>query len=103
MRFDGRGTNLHAVWDSGLIRSWPGGLDALRGAVAAGATRGTDASTPAQWAQESCRIVAAPGFYPSNHVLDDAYAERMDPVLVERLAAAARRLAAVLNAALGTG
>ncbi len=102
VRFDGRGTNLHAVWDSGLIRSWPGGLDALRGAVAAGvgASKGADTATPTQWAQESCQIVSAPAFYPSTHFLDHAYAGRMDPVLVDRLATAAMRLAAALNASL---
>ncbi|MBV8603080.1 MAG: S1/P1 nuclease [Pelomonas sp.] len=101
VQFDGRGTNLHSVWDSGLIRTWPGGLDALRAAVAAKLVKDGDAATPEQWAEESCRIVAAPGFYPSGHVLDAAYVERMDPVVVDRLAAGARRLAAVLNTTLG--
>ena len=101
VRFDGRGTNLHAVWDSGLIRTWPGGADALRAGVSAGAAKVTDTSTPAQWAQESCRIVAAPGFYPRGHVLGDEYAAQMDPVIVDRLAAAVSRLSAVLNTALG--
>lgn len=101
VQFDGRGTNLHALWDSGLIRTRPGGLDALRDAVSASLAKGGDASTPAQWAEESCRIVAGPGFYPSGRVLNASYAEGMDPVLVDRLAAAARRLASVLNDALG--
>ena len=26
----GRGTNLHSLWDSGMIRHWPSGLDELR-------------------------------------------------------------------------
>ena len=101
VRFDGRGTNLHAVWDSGLIQTWPGGPDALRAAVSSKLTKDAAASTPAQWAQESCRIVGAPGFYPRGHVLGDEYAAQMDPVAVDRLAAAASRLAQVLNASLG--
>ncbi len=101
VRFEGRGTNLHAVWDSGLIRAWPGGADALLAAVGAGAAKAADASTPAEWAEESCRIVAAAGFYPSGRGVDAAYAERMDPMLVGRMAAAASRLAALLNATLG--
>ena len=100
VQFAGRGTNLHSVWDSGLIRNWPGGLDALRAAVHAKAEAPEDSSAPAQWAEESCRAVSAPGFYPSGHVLDDAYVARMDPLVVERLAAASRRLAGVLNRAL---
>lgn len=58
----GRGTNLHSVWDSGLIRDWPGGLPALRTAMDA-ATPG-DQGAAAQWAEESCKAVSAPGFYP---------------------------------------
>ena len=100
VRFEGRGTNLHAVWDSGLIRAWPGGADALLAAVGAGAAKAADASTPAQWAEESCRIVAAAGFYPSGRGVDAAYEQRMGPVLADRLAAASRRLASALNVAL---
>ena len=102
VQFNGRGTNLHSVWDSGLIRAWPGGLDALRAAVRTKAQAAEDSSAPEQWAEESCRAVSAPGFYPSGHILDDAYAEHMDPLVVERLAAASRRLAGVLNKALGS-
>ncbi len=96
VQFAGRGSNLHAVWDSGLIREWPGGIASLREAM----TRDnavTDASTPARWAEESCHTVEADGFYPPGHKLDDAYAERWDPVLAQRMAAAARRLAVTLN------
>jgi len=63
----GRGTNLHAVSDSSLIRSWRGGVEALRGAVAAGAStaKGAGTSAPTQWTEESCRIVVAPGSIPA--------------------------------------
>lgn len=101
LQFDGRGSNLHAVWDSGLIRTRPGGLEALRKDMSAAATAGADKSTPAQWAEESCRVVASVGFYPSGRILNASYAERMDAVLVGRLAAASSRLAGALNAALG--
>ena len=57
----------------------------------------TYASTPARWAEESCHTVEADGFYPAGHTLDDAYAQRWSPVVASRMAAAARRLAAVLN------
>lgn len=33
MQAFGQGTNLHAVWDSGLIHNWPGGEESLRAAV----------------------------------------------------------------------
>ncbi len=95
----GRGTNTHSVWDSGLIRQWPGGLPALRTAVdaEAGATQGTSA----QWAEESCKVTASPGFYPEWRSLDHDYGARWGETLVKRLAAAAQRLARILNDALG--
>ena len=95
-----RGSNLHALWDSGLIRHWPGGLSALRKAVD-GAAAPAPAMAPAAWAEESCRIVGSAGFYPPTHVLESGYDERWNPVLVQRQHDAAERLAAVLNTGLG--
>ena len=60
-----RGTNMHAVWDSGLIQHWPKGAHALRAAVQQ--ELGCNAvvqGTPARWAEESRTVVATPGFYP---------------------------------------
>lgn len=96
VQFAGHGTNLHAVWDSGLIREWPGGLGALREAISRD-NSAADTKAPAAWAEESCRIADAEGFYPAGHKLDDGYAERWDPVLARRMAEAARRLAVTLN------
>jgi hypothetical protein len=93
----GRGTNLHALWDSGLIKQWGGGAAALREAVEQQRIPAGDPSTPARWAEESCRIVETEGFYPMGHKISDAYAERWNPVLVQRMAAASRRLSALLN------
>jgi hypothetical protein len=92
----GRGTNLHALWDSGMIQQWPGGLPALAASVAA-EVRSDPSLAPGKWAKESCLLVATEGFYPSSHKLDDEYVQRWSPTLVRRLAAASRRLAAVLN------
>ena len=95
----GRGTNLHALWDSGLIVNWPGGLPSLRAAMDAEAAMDvkTDA---AAWAEESCRAVASDGFYPTTHKLEPEYATGRSGLLTSRLAAAGQRLAAVLNRAL---
>ena len=57
----------------------------------------------AQWARESCRITAQPGFYPSTHKVDQAYVDAELPVAELRLREAGRRLAAVLNLALSAG
>ena len=96
-----RGTNLHALWDSGLIRNWPGGAHALRTAVMTEMATTSAQQTTASWAEASCVAVAAPGFYPDGHRLDAGdYQDRWDPVLARQLALAAQRLAAVLNQAL---
>ena len=95
----GRGTNLHAVWDSGLIHHWPGGAGALRAAVRGELGRNAVQGTAARWAELSCTVVATPGFYPDSHQLDGEYQARWAATLVIHLAAAARRLAVVLNQA----
>jgi hypothetical protein len=97
----GRGTNLHAVWDTALVVNWPGGLDRLtrdleaiiRGPVAV-AARGAD---PARWAEESCRIVEEDWFYPDRRKLDSDYEERAQRIVRARLILASQRLADLLN------
>jgi hypothetical protein len=51
----------------------------------------------AQWAEESCKISKAPGFYPDKHEIDDAYVAVERPVAEQRLREAGKRLADVLN------
>ena len=97
----GRGTNLHAVWDTALVVNWPGGLELLRrdlesaarGPVAV-AARGAD---PARWAEESCRIVEEDWFYPDRRKLDSDYEERAQRIVRARLILATQRLADLLG------
>ncbi len=93
----GRGTNLHAVWDTLLIEQWPGGDGALRDAVARAKVSADTSSAPGRWVEESCRIVATEGFYPAGHKIDVEYGKRWDATLAAQIADAAKRLAAVLN------
>ena len=106
VQFAGKGSNLHRVWDSGLLSQR--GLDATAYAQLL-AARGPATLPPpiapmrnvyAQWARESCRITARPGFYPSGHRIDQRYVDAELPLAELRLRVAGRRLAAVLNAAL---
>lgn len=98
----GHGTNLHALWDSGLIDAWPGGVQELRLSATrqAAAIPAVTAIEPERWAEESCRIVASADFYPSGHKVDATYTARWMRVLPDRLALAGQRLAALLNATL---
>ena len=94
-----RGTNLHALWDTGMVINWPGGEGVFRQAVKAAPAPDAQ-GMPALWAEESCRIVAQEGFYPEKRTLEPAYPQRWGATLVQRVQAASQRLAGVLNAAL---
>ena len=105
VNWNGKGSNLHSLWDSGLLRSlgldedaWLARLQALP-APAIESPPPTDA--PRLWAEQSCRLVDAPGFYPRGHVIEQAYVDAQLPLAERQLRLAGDRLAAVLNAALG--
>lgn len=93
-----KGSNLHAVWDSGLIKN-------LNEEPQAMAVRlqtlpvGTSVANldPINAAQESCAIVGQPGFYPER-LVEVPYIQRFTPVVEKRLAVAGARLAGMLNA-----
>ena len=94
----GKGSNLHALWDSGLIQNWAEGAQALQAsAQSAATTNNDDSNSPERWAEESCRIVATEDFYPDNRKVGEPYLQRWASVLAQRLGSAASRLANVLN------
>ncbi|MET0937498.1 MAG: S1/P1 nuclease [Luteibacter sp.] len=103
VQFEGKGSNLHKVWDSGMLYTrdlkWGPYADRLaaEGPVAVPRPIAPLNNPYAQWAEESCAIVAAPGFYPSNHQVDDAYVQKYLPVADMRLRLAGKRLADLLN------
>jgi hypothetical protein len=103
VQFDGKGTNLHSVWDSKLLYTsnlkWDAYADRL---AAEGPVKLPKPMAPldnpyAQWAEESCQVVAQPGFYPDSHKIDDAYVAKNLPVAELRLREAGKRLADLLN------
>lgn len=104
VRFEGKGTNLHHVWDSSLLRTrhmdWRQYADflATEGPVTLPATEPGMAPT-VQWAEESCRITRH--IYPRGHRIGTRYVQHELPVAERRLREAGARLAAVLNRILG--
>lgn len=99
----GQGTNLHALWDTGLLNNWPGGPVALQTEIAAtlkAAVVTRSAPNAAQWAVESCKLVGEPGFYPDGHVVGNDYLAAHTAAFRGRIKVAAERLAAVLNSSL---
>lgn len=93
----GVGTNLHAVWDIGLIENWPGGSVALKAEVQTLRVSPVP-SAPPDWAAESCRVASAPEFYPSDRRVGPDYVKRWKRTVLSRLVLAAHRLADILNA-----
>ena len=92
----GRGTNLHALWDTELLSNFPRGVNALQQAVAKSDPSG-DLGNPTQWAEQSCRIVQQDWFYTRTHVLDQEYVTRAEPIVERQLRLAAARLAMLLD------
>ncbi|MBB1088281.1 S1/P1 nuclease [Lysobacter sp. SG-8] len=101
VNLDGRGSNLHALWDSGLLeqagRDEAQWLEHLRGLpLRQGAGLG-----PSDWAEASCRIVRSPGFYPGRAKIDEEYGLQWSATASRQLRLGGEHLARVLNGALG--
>ncbi|MFP7725742.1 S1/P1 nuclease [Lysobacter sp. D1-1-M9] len=93
------GSNLHALWDSGLLRTAAldeaAYLHRLRAMPLAVSADGDAAA----WAETSCRIAVQT--YPAQAAIAPAYVERWRPVAEAQLRRGGSHLAAMLNAALG--
>jgi hypothetical protein len=103
VRWHGRGTNLHRVWDSLMLDSTHLSAAQYASRLRAENTPLASGGTPAEWAEESCRIDRDGGVYPSSRFIDQAYVQRNLPMAGQRLRQAGARLAALLNRDLGNG
>jgi hypothetical protein len=92
-----KGSNLHALWDSGLIGNLKEDADTLTNRLLAkrNVLNAPDLNM-AHAAEESCKIVGATGFYPPRTVGQD-YVAQYTPVLEQQLVVAGARLAGLLN------
>ncbi|MGH8084304.1 MAG: S1/P1 nuclease [Lysobacter sp.] len=100
INLDGDGSNLHRLWDSGLLNTAGLGDAAyLRHLQSLPLTVGLDAG-PAEWAETSCAITVQPGLYPAGAKIDDAYVQRWRPMAEAQLRRGGARLAVLLNQAL---
>lgn len=99
IRYMGHGTNLHALWDSGLIDQIGNDSDSLAAElISKGTPTGTNNLDMVNAAMESCQIVQGLGFYPTHNKLQDDYINKYIPTVKVRLALAGSRLAGILNA-----
>ena len=94
-----RGSNLHALWDSGIIKNLNETPEVLSDRLLKNSVATSSDFNPASAAEESCRIVGQKDFYPDRKVGMD-YIEQYTPVLENRLFEAGKRLTAVLNGVL---
>ncbi len=106
IQLDGKGSNLHRLWDSDVIASAQMNerryLQHLqRMPLPAQARIGI--ANPATWAEASCRIVLRDGFYPKRTKIEPTYFSRWRPTADEQLRIAGHHLATLLNDALKTG
>lgn len=101
VRWHGHGASLHRIWDSTMLDDAHLSTAKYMRRLLAERTPIATGGTPAEWAEESCRIDRDEGVYPPSHVIGEAYVERELPVVERRLREAGARLAALLNRDLG--
>ncbi|HEX3927558.1 MAG TPA: S1/P1 nuclease [Gemmatimonadales bacterium] len=106
--FETRPTNLHSLWDSGILNTM-GSEDQLVRKIQDEIAHRDDIaklaeSTPAQWAMESHDIArdVVYGQLPSSLTISNHYIDIAQPIIQERLLRAGVRLAALLNQTLGS-
>ncbi len=104
INFDGKGSNLHRLWDSGLLSTRKLDdsryLQTLRAKTVRPAKTAASVSLKsrsASWANQSCAIVVTPGFYPATAKLGNDYVTQWLPVAEQQLRLGGDRLATVLN------
>ena len=98
------GANLHSLWDSLIFDEPKLGLAAEVAQISALAVPAKAAGefNVELVARESCHIVQASDFYPTKHLISNAYLSQMRPRAQLRVALAGVRLAALLNQTLST-
>lgn len=99
----GRQTNLHAAWDSGIMRvnhrPWPLIAEELHDRITDEQRSAWNDPDPGVWANESYHDAIAIAYpIPEDGELDDTYISRAMPTIERRLAMAGIRIAHTLNA-----
>jgi hypothetical protein len=95
-------TNLHRVWDSGMIRHtrkrWSDYAEYLNGSITPQQLEQWQSTDPLLWATESYKLAVSNAYkVPSSGALGQVYFDRNIPVVEERLKMGGVRLAVLLN------
>jgi len=102
LQFDGKGTNLHSLWDSGLINREHQSFEQMAIAydkATPAQIQQWQSQDPMQWAYESYQIAAQ--LYAAaekDNQPGDAYYQQYIPIVRQRIEMAGIRLAGILNA-----
>jgi len=97
--FFGQPTNLHAVWDYGLMERTGLTITAWTDLLNRSGLSEDGSGTPVSWAEGSVRVAAQHAYrLPTNHELGQAYLDGNLPVVKQQLFLAGVRLAGLLNA-----
>lgn len=104
VQYLGHSTNLHSVWDSRMLDTRHASdqeeLQRLLALPAPDLPAAQPDTDPVRWAQDSCRIVDTPGFYPPSSTIGDDYTRQFLPIAEAQLRLAGERLGQLLNAVL---
>lgn len=110
LTFAGRRTNLHSLWDSGMIEALGHDATSLADAIRSDLASHQDLGPMSHgdvisWAMESHRVSRELVYHalPASLEVDRDYVDLVRPALRLQLVRASVRLAAVLNHALGDG
>lgn len=100
---DGFGTNLHALWDSGLFRGLQGGEEQHLADLPELPRDAELEPQPARWAEESCQIVVEQGVTEPGTKINSDYVDHWRPVAEKQIVIGGQRLARLLNQVLDPG
>ena len=103
IQVNGKGSNLHAVWDYDILKRDGMGLAAWQRALAPRVELvSAGANDALAWAEQSCELIDDFAIYPSRPgKLPKDYLTRMRPLAETQVVLASTRLALVLEQALG--
>lgn len=108
LRWFGRDSNLHRVWDSQLLsrvhrsdRAWIARLEELADAMPAAQRERLARAAPDVWLEEALDLRRGIYAVRAGAALDQAYVDTWTPALEQRLLAAALRLATLLEGLFG--
>jgi hypothetical protein len=101
LSIDGRGSNLHAVWDRELPARHGDDAGAYADTLDRAGRPDPGSDQPAEWAEQSCALIDAHGLYPTGRKIGEEYLSRQLPLADARMRLAAARLARMIEQALG--